>query len=200
MTGKVCSRPYNNTGGLGGIIMEGKVRTIKDGGGYSLIELIISMAIIALLGSALFTMISSGGRSYQRIQKNYTSQNDARVALSYVTVKIRQNDRVYVDPAGVITSGISVSGNIIRITDPSHTDMYWWIYRQGEKLMEQYGNGMAAGGGTEIAAITGFTAEQLTRAAPEDPLKLKIAIEYDDGSGAPYKELNEIISLRADNP
>ena len=91
--------------------------------GNTLVELVIVMSMIALLGGVLINLISTGGNSYKRVSVNYKAENEARLAMSYTTVKIRQND---------IQGAISVleppDPNKLIIIKPAPLPGRWEIY------------------------------------------------------------------------
>lgn len=130
--------------------------------GYTLVELVTVMAIMGILGTMLVTMMNTGGRLYRNANTVMDAQNNARLAVSYITVKIRQND---------VSNGISVdktsySVPVLKINDSSVDNGYtYWIYFDGStsKLREQYGNtgfNSVLGSGAEIADISYFDIEQ----------------------------------------
>lgn len=83
--------------------------------GFTLIELVIAMAVLAILGGAIAGVLHTGLRSYSRISESMYTETEARTALSLVTVQIRQHDA---------TDAITVDGanNIIRLKDdPDYT-------------------------------------------------------------------------------
>ena len=61
--------------------------------GSTLIELIMVMLLLILFGATISSLIYSGGETQQRIIQEKNSQIDARIALSYLNMSIRQNDR-----------------------------------------------------------------------------------------------------------
>ena len=60
--------------------------------GNSLIELIMVMMLLALFGVTIYTLIFSGSQTQSKIHADKNAQVDARIALNYVNVKLRQND------------------------------------------------------------------------------------------------------------
>jgi len=60
--------------------------------GSTLVELIMVMLLLILFGAAISVLIYSGGETQARIISEKNAQIDARVALSYVNMYIRQND------------------------------------------------------------------------------------------------------------
>jgi len=60
--------------------------------GSTLVELIMVMLLLVLFGAAISVLIYSGGETQGRIIAEKNAQIDARVALSYLNMYIRQND------------------------------------------------------------------------------------------------------------
>ena len=80
--------------------MEKKNANMQNGTqGYTLVELITVMAIVGILGTMLVSMLNIGVKFYRTADTSMDNQNNARLAIAYITVKIRQND---------VADGISV--------------------------------------------------------------------------------------------
>mgnify|MGYP001810535385 CR=1 FL=1 len=109
---------------------------LRKSSGYTLIELIIVMAMMALLGTTLVAVVGSGGNQYQRIHENYSTENEARIALSYMTVKIRQNDTYITDPVYTGRSVTVLAGPppVLQIRDSATSR--WDIQLVGNQLVE----------------------------------------------------------------
>lgn len=60
--------------------------------GYILLELVMMVALIFLFGMAIYQIISQGKSTKEKIIARKTAQIDARIALSFLNVKIKQND------------------------------------------------------------------------------------------------------------
>lgn len=149
---------------------------LKANRGQSLIELIIVMAMIGLLGGAIMGLMATGGSAYQKVTAVQDVQREARLALSYVTVKVRQND---------VSGGIVVLGpSSLRIFRPAPATGQWDIGIAGSDLVETTATGTSI-----IAEDVGFgvTFDNLTK-------QLQITITYDGGA----KQLTETITLRSD--
>lgn len=150
--------------------------------GFSIIELIVAMAIMGLLGAALFTLISSGGNSYKRTKDNYQAQNESRIAMAYVTVKIRQND---------ISGEISIPvPNRIQIEDAASNCI--WMYSVDNAdgtstLWEESGStfGIASNPKNEIAGVR-LLADKTNNI-------MDIIVTNSEG-----QQLNETVTLRSD--
>lgn len=133
--------------------------------GYTLVELMTVLAIMAILGTMLVSMLNTGSKFYRSADSTMDSQNNARIATAYITVKIRQND---------VANGISVvslldsssnSLQVLKIRDssmpPGNT---FWIYFDSntKKLREQSDIGFnpVLGNGTEITDLSYFNIVQ----------------------------------------
>ena len=70
-----------------------KIRNLaKSKKGLTLVELILAMAIMSILMAAYYSLFFTGNRHYEYVHDSYRKQNEARIAMSYVTTRIRQND------------------------------------------------------------------------------------------------------------
>ena len=107
---------------------------IKDESGNTLVELIMVMVLMVFFGFTIFTLIQAGSHTEQRIIDNKNAQVDARIALSYITVRVRKNDAAgLIEVAPVEHTG--QDGILIR--HRSFEDDYdRWIYFSDGKLME----------------------------------------------------------------
>lgn len=111
--------------------------------GYTLVEMVTVMAIMAILGTLLISLLDLGVKFYRTEDLNMDNENNARLAVAYVTVKIRQND---VAGAISVINELDSSGNQIKVlkikdaSDPTE-DNYFWIYFDSsvKKLREQRG-------------------------------------------------------------
>lgn len=65
--------------------MNGRSRT-------SIIETLLVTIILIFFSVAVFSLVASGSDTYKKIIDNKDDLSQARVALSYINVKIRQND------------------------------------------------------------------------------------------------------------
>jgi len=107
----------------------------------SLIELIMVMTLLVLFGMTIFTLMYSGADTQDRIMREKNTQIDARIAVSYINVKLRQNDMLNRDIDNQMKIGvrpISLTGrNAIVIRERTFDYEYdTWIYEYGGKLYE----------------------------------------------------------------
>lgn len=126
----------------------------KNNRGFTISELIAVLAIMGIVGSMLVSMMRTGGTIFRNAYDSADAQNDARVAMSYLTVKIRQNDAA----GGIDVDLASYSFPVLSIKDAKNTGLTYWIYfeRATGKLREQYAaafNNTDLSSGTEISTI-----------------------------------------------
>jgi hypothetical protein len=105
-----------------------------DNKGYSTVELVLVLLLLLLFGVTTFTLIFAGSDTYQRISDNKNAETDARIALSYLNVKIRQNDM-----AGKIEvknfPGTGKPALVLHDTRPE-SDLITWIFWERGMLLE----------------------------------------------------------------
>ena len=87
-------------------------RRLKNQRGYSLIEIMFVMALLALFGITTFTLVSVGSDSFSRLLDARSDNSDLRVAMSYITMKVRQYDEV-----GAISVRRLGEGDALILTD-----------------------------------------------------------------------------------
>lgn len=142
-----------------------EVNCTKKTQGYTLVELITVLAIMGILGTMLVSMLNIGVKFYRTADSTMDNQNNARLAIAYITVKIRQND---------VANGISVEQplpsdstfKVLKIKEASSTSgNTFWIYFDSStgKLREQSGNtgfNPVLENGSEIADLRNAVIEQ----------------------------------------
>ena len=128
--------------------------------GYTLIELMLVVALLALFSIATLTLVVSSGGAYKSIIEKKELDSGLRIALSYIDTKVKQNDmenmlRLDINPAG--------DGSALVIEEVIKGSSYeTWIYLSGGKLREvmiEKGDPVQDDLGFEIADIEGFGAE-----------------------------------------
>ena len=175
----------------------------KSAKGYSLVELMVVMAIIVILGTMLVTMMNIGGKLYRNSNAVMEAQSNVRLAMSYITMRIRQNDALNkIDVDNVSVEGSTyVALTIIDSDNPNNT---YWIYfdNDNKKLMElnvSTGSTSTSEIGEVIADISN---SEITRDPPKDlsvdppidpPIQtIKIKVTSTDG-----KVYSSQVSLRS---
>ena len=98
--------------------------------GATTVELLLVFSLVALFGMTMVTLILSGGDVYQRILDRKQAEGDARIAISYVNVLIRQSD---------MTDGVSVQpvdcsdrdALALKVVGDGVNFTRWVFYREG---------------------------------------------------------------------
>jgi hypothetical protein len=132
------------------------------------IELLIALTLIALLGGSLLTVIGTGSGIFARIFAERDRQSEARIALSYVSVKLRQNGGGGV--VSIVDSGSPANARgVLKIDetpDNAADDCYFIYFRpnadgggSGGQLLEKRSNAPGVdsdAGAFAIADISDF--------------------------------------------
>lgn len=102
--------------------------------GSTMVEMIMVMALLALFGITIYTLIYSGESTQDRILQEKNAQSDARIALSYINVRLRQNDV----NGKIAVEKIELTGeNAIVIKERDEDYAYdTWIFCYDGKLFE----------------------------------------------------------------
>lgn len=61
-------------------------------GGYSLYEMVLVMGILTVFAVCSYTLLSVGTESFSSIQEKREQGSNTRLAMSYITMRVRQND------------------------------------------------------------------------------------------------------------
>jgi hypothetical protein len=120
------------------------------------LELIFIAALLLLFGATSFMVVSAGGGSYQRVMDKRAVSGDLRVALSYLTTQLRQNDE-----AGAVSLRPDPSGgDMLVFTQTFDGESYETrVYLADGRLMEATVAADASFetlAGTEIVPLTGW--------------------------------------------
>ena len=175
----------------------------KSAKGYSLVELIVVMAIIGILGTMLVTMMNLGGKLYRNANAAMEAQSNARLAMSYINMRIRQNDALNkIDVDNVIVESITYAA--LTIIDSDNPNNTYWIYfdSDNKKLMEvnvNTGSTFTSEIGEVIAdisnsEITRDPTKDLSVDPPLDPPIQTIKIRVTSADGKVYSSQ---VSLRS---
>lgn len=102
--------------------------------GYILLELTMMIVLIFLFGVAIYQIINQGKSTEEKIIAKKTAQIDARIALSFLNVKIKQNDIRDKIKIKVLEQN---KKNALVIEERSQDTNYdTWIYFYDGKLYE----------------------------------------------------------------
>lgn len=128
--------------------------------GYSLIELVLVMALLIIFGLGTFTLVISGSGAYKNILDKKEVNSELRVAISYINMRIRQNDsvgavRVEKSPFG--NDAAIVTEEVIE-SDTYETWIFWHEGKLRETLIKQ-GEPVTIDISFAIADVDGFIAK-----------------------------------------
>lgn len=60
--------------------------------GFTVVELIVTMAVLAILGATVSGLVRTGLSAYGRVSDTHNTETEARTALSLVTTQLRKHD------------------------------------------------------------------------------------------------------------
>lgn len=102
--------------------------------GSTMVELVMVMLLLALFGVTTYTLVHSGTQTQARILQEKDAQTEARIVLSYIKVKLRQNDasgKISVEKAEI------TGKDAIVIKDRTEDYAYdTWIFCHDGMLLE----------------------------------------------------------------
>lgn len=178
--------------------MKTKFATIKEytakNKGFTLVEMIVSLAVMSILISMYFSLFFAGGKNYEYIYNSYRSQNEARIAMSYITVKIRQNDYITTSETASVkvdSDGLGTWLEVLERDDAGSTTLKY-IYCLGGRLMESSVQKWDVSG---IVIAEGLDMLSFSSDDDEGSTCISILIKYDNSS----REIKESIMLRNDS-
>ncbi len=102
--------------------------------GNSNIELIMGILLLVLFTASFFTLITTGSNTEKRILEQNEIKANARIAQSYINVKLKQNDK-----AGKISikENPDTQKNALVISNVVDGEKYdTWIYFKNGNLLE----------------------------------------------------------------
>ena len=106
----------------------------KHTAGSSLIEIIMVMMLFILFGLTTYTLIHAGGEAQAKIIAERDAQLEARVAINYINVRLKQND--VRGMIAVYPDGGPTGQNAILIKERGAYDFDTWIFHSNGVLKE----------------------------------------------------------------
>lgn len=104
------------------------------------VESIMVILLLIVFAAAICVLIFEGSRTYRTIINNKNQDENVRIALSYVNMRIKQNDiedSITIDPSG--NQGSSV---LILTHHGEEEGLYSYIYHRDGILWECYTDGL----------------------------------------------------------
>ncbi len=182
---------------------------ISNSKGFTLIELIVGMAVMGILTAMLLYVFTAGRNSYQALNDSSKAENEARIAMSYLTTQIRQNDAVTTSGGGIDVHNVSVKPAEagmpvhLQVTDGTgvrHIYAYRVTAAPGSafELRESASESWYTDNTASVIAegLNGVTFT--THGAIGGNTVIGIAVEYRNGKNSDVNKLEESITLRAE--
>ncbi len=176
-------------------------KKLKNKSGFTIIELVVAMAIMGILGGVVASLVTMGTSSYQKVNTDLDYQTQARTAMSFITVQLRQHDEaglvLMTDGSGVSTDTFDGSGRVYfcdkdPATVPGTPGKYIEIV--GDELsyvsFSDKGDSTTYLDAIPIAVVRGLNITKTTANGRET---YDITVEYGDG-----RQMTESIALRHD--
>lgn len=111
-------------------------RIIEDRRGRTSIETITTLLLIILLGMGLFAVTLSTVNAYQRLNTAKEGTTELRIAYSFVTTKIRQNDMT--GCLDIVPDPISNQNALVLYETIEGIEYATWIYHYEDTLWEAF--------------------------------------------------------------
>lgn len=163
---------------------------IRQQQGYSLIELILAMALLVFLGLGTFTLIIASNEATHRMVDSQDQQSQRRVAASYINTRLRQNDQ-----AGAVSlrTDPALPSEALVIEEVYFGESFEnWIYLEDGKLKE-----IIISPGQELRQDFSYTITEIDFFDVEkDPvlggLWLSVGHKLETGEGYPSEEVQRL--------
>ena len=165
----------------------------KGRGGFTLLEMVIVLLVTMVLAALVFGMIGSGASSYRRTVEGNNAEAEARIAVAYVTTRVRMNDR----EGGVRLLGRPAgAGTVWGGEDGYHSELYIGearVFYEDGAIYEEIGGRRAL-----IAFVRGFGVRYAYGPAGVAGLSVKVTYEdVDAGYVEGGRDLEVDIAFRA---
>lgn len=96
---------------------------LRRNAGYSLVELLVALAVLAILTAQLFVVFSSQKRAYVNNERVLDVQEDARLVMELLTTETRMAGYMVPQRAGVSSrDGGNAAADALCVSDPSVLD------------------------------------------------------------------------------
>lgn len=177
--------------------------------GFTLVELIVGMAVMGILTVMLLYVFMAGRNSYQTLNDSSKAENEARIAMSYLTTQIRQNDAVTTSNGGIDVHNVSVKPveeempvhlQISDGTNVRHIYAYPVTAASGSafELRESASESWYTDNDSSVIAEGLYEVTFTTHGAISGNTVVGITIKYRNGKNFEIKKLEESITLRAE--
>lgn len=158
--------------------------------GFTVVELIITMAVLAILGATVSGLVRTGLSAYGRVSATHNTETEARAALSLVTTQLRKHDAT-----GAIDLG---DGQTLRLRRAPAVDdggtVIW--FDGGTVYTAQTDNVLVTPNIEDAAAIAHVYGLHIERVPTDNNLGLsyQVAVKYGESG---EKELSQTVTQRS---
>lgn len=171
----------------------GQLRKRLNQKGYSLLEMTVVMALLVLFSLATLTLVVSGDGAYKSIVADKDTASELRIAMAYVTNKVRQND---VENAIELRANPYGKGQALVICEQVDKAAYeTWVYFHSGKLREalvRSGSAVTDEVSFDIVSLDGFELQS-------KPQSAQITIKAWRNKDNNRREVNTFLTLRAEH-
>jgi len=176
---------------------------IKNEQGFSIVEMVVVIAIMGILGSTLMGLTSTSSQLYRNSNEEMQASEEARISLEWITAECRRNDRSrgieFHESGGVQALKFNRTGGLQPLWiyyDSTESDLYYTEW-----------NSIAGGNGNVPTAFT--TGDYITNVAFNNVLHndiggidyvsaFDLTITYTTGNGN-SETLTTYIEIRSDH-
>ncbi|MFX0548758.1 prepilin-type N-terminal cleavage/methylation domain-containing protein [Hathewaya histolytica] len=139
--------------------------------GFTLIEVMVVVALISILMGIISVFVINSSRFASDSKKNFNSLSEARIAMSYLTMKIREHDT-----EGCMTfkdNSLNIKGNSSP-EDTKKIDKYYVYFKEGQLIEKD----LTIGKENSIAKINSFEMERVKDKDKRETQEVNIKIGY----------------------
>jgi len=178
--------------------------------GMTILELLVTMAVLSLLGAMVLGLVGAGRRSSTRIQTDIADDTEARTAMSLITVSIRQHDAtgaIELVNVGAQTERLKLRANPFAISAEEREKGKVILFREGDDgmctvyVVDRTGEGQSVSDSpdfmnlSELEPIAVVRSVRITEDIVDNSLVYNIVITY--GAGGREKTLEQSVTLRS---
>ena len=110
------------------------LKAVANRKGYSFIEILFVMVLLSIFGITTYTLVAVGADCYQKMTDERNNNSNLRIALSYMSTRIRQGE-----VSGALQVKQAGDGDALVITQKIDGDNYYtWIYQNQGQLCELF--------------------------------------------------------------
>ena len=178
--------------------------------GMTILELLVTMAVLSLLGAMVLGLVGAGRRSSTRIQTDIADDTEARTAMSLITVSIRQHDAtgaIELVNVGAQTERLKLRAHPFAISAEEREKGKVILFREGDDGMctiyavDRTGEGQSVSDPVDVMPLADIEpiavvrSVRITEDIVDNSLVYNIVITY--GAGGREKTLEQSVTLRS---